>query len=84
MAEYTLIELKAKVRELYDYIYEFSRANQPNIFKRLDGSIEVLKRSADYAKNNYEGDPILRLKLDRAYYQGWIDCIKFMEEDNNK
>lgn len=84
MEEYTLNELKSKAREFMDYIYEFSRVNQPNIFKNLDGHIEMFKKSTDYAKDNSNEDPSLRIKIERVYSKGWMDCTKFMEEYKDK
>lgn len=51
---------------------------------QLKGIEEMMRRSSDYAEKHNKGDKYIFFRLELAYTQGWIDCKKFIKENNEE
>lgn len=44
----------------------------------------MMRRSSDYAEKHNKGDKYILFRLELAYTQGWLDCKKFIKENNEE
>lgn len=57
---------------------------QKEYANQLKETEEMIRRSSDYAEKHNKGDKYIFFRLELAYTQGWIDCKKFIKENNEE